>query len=213
MKVLINSLIITLMFFGGLYSQPPGSEYIPQNREYFSLIHSFLEGGKISFEDLRFAYAKTTMYDPYFGGVDEKQKMREHYMASELDKATKYANDVLRKNFLDIDAHVIMAIIYSLTGETEKQNFHRHMFTSLLQSIRDSGDGKSMETAYKVISVREEYNLLDSMEYRVTSQASLEKDGRYYDRLEAVNSQSGEKKTFYFDVTIPKTWLEENMFR
>ena len=59
--------------------------------------------------------------------------------------------------------------------------------------------------------MREEYNLLAAIGVKASSQASLEKKGRYYDRLEAVDRRSGEEKTVYFDVTIPQSWLADNI--
>ena len=162
MKILIKTLVVSLVFSAAAYASMETLRNIPQNREFFSLLWDLSEGEKISYEDIRFAYAKTTMYDPY--GVDEnKEKMQEYHRLGELSKAVQYANEVLKKNFVDIDAHLNLTMIYDKLGETKKKEYHQYVFSSLIHLIKNSGDGESRETAYKVISVREEYNFLDAM--------------------------------------------------
>ncbi len=81
---------------------------------------------------------------------------------------------------------------------------HKALAEGLLQPILKSGDGKTPETAYRVISIPEEYMTLSYLGYYVTSQIALNVDNKFYDVM-VVKNQSGEEQRFYFDVSeFPK---------
>ena len=211
MKKSLKALAVLSLLLSGCAQPAADEESGMEELRYYSLLEELSgKGGRIDYTELRLAYTETPMYDPY--GVDEnKEKMQEYHRLGELSKAVQYANEVLKKNFVDIDAHLNLTMIYDKLGETKKKEYHQYVFSSLIHLIKNSGDGESRETAYKVISVREEYNFLDAMGLKASSQGYLENEGRYYDRIEAVDRRSGEEKTVYFDVTIPQSWLADNI--
>ena len=63
------------------------------------------------------------------------------------------------------------ASLLTAPGEVPEQQYHRAMFYGLMGSITSSGDGKSIETAYKVICVDEEYTLLNYVGAKVNGQS------------------------------------------
>jgi uncharacterized protein with GYD domain len=82
------------------------------------------------------------------------------------------------------------------------------VFYGLLSSITSSGDGRSPETAFRVVSVHEEYSLLQEIGAKVEKQ-SLVRGG--YDRLE-ISRKNGEKKyTLFFDVRLSLKALESKI--
>ncbi len=67
-----------------------------------------------------------------------------------------------------------------------------------VDKILNSGDGKTITTAYKVNSVEEEYDLLRHLKLKPIMQKLYIKEGDYYD---AILTNSG---TLYFKIVIKK---------
>ena len=76
------------------------------------------------------------------------------------------------------------------------------MFRGLIDSIRSSGDGKSPAKAWVVISVAEEYAVLQALGFKPSGQSLLHQNGHSFDVMKA-KSDDGTEQTFYFNVDIP----------
>jgi hypothetical protein len=61
--------------------------------------------------------------------------------------ALKYSEAVLESNYVNIDAHYVDFMANREMGAMDKAEFHRTVFRGLINSIRNLGDGKSLETA------------------------------------------------------------------
>jgi hypothetical protein len=175
-----------------------------QPSEYATLLAA-LKAGKtdIDYTRLRLSY----MDSPEYKAAKDTSKA-EKAMFEELDKkaypaALKDAEEVLDSEYVNIDAHYVALAANKEMGATEKAEFHRTVFRGLIDSIRGSGDGKSMETAWVVINVHEEYVLLRVLGFRPSGQSLLHKDGHSYDQMKVKNAEDGTEQTFYFNVDIP----------
>jgi uncharacterized protein DUF4919 len=96
---------------------------------------------------------------------------------------------------VDIDARVVAAMSLTQLGREREADDQKRWFHGLVDSILDSGDGKTKETAFVVISVPEEYSFLRAFGLAVTQQTLI--DGRIDALL--VADGSGKSTTVYFD--------------
>jgi hypothetical protein len=64
---------------------------------------------------------------------------------------------------VDIDARVASAIACQKLGRAQEADLHKRWYNGLVDSVLASGDGKTAQTAFVVISVGEEYALLRAM--------------------------------------------------
>jgi hypothetical protein len=160
------------------------------------------------FKELRFAYTDTPQYTPYGGIKTEVGKaMLTAINNNEYKKALEYAEKILKENFVDIDAHMVASTAYSKTGNQEKADYHQAFASGLLMSILSDGSGKTPESAIDVISIDEEYLLLNLFGLERKSAAELHANGHYYDKLTVVDSVSGKTFEMYFCIDKPYTWL------
>ena len=83
-----------------------------------------------------------------------------------------------------------------------KAEFHRTVFRGLIDSIRNTGDGKSPEKAWVIISVHEEYVVLRAMGLKPSGQSLMMDKGHAYDVMKA-KDEDGKEETFYFNTDIP----------
>jgi hypothetical protein len=114
------------------------------------------------FTKLRMDYAEApgTEYFPMWNMDPDHQKLVEAYKQGEVDEVLKLADSWLKKCPVDADTHLRVAMCFKEKGDLRSYTYHLGVFYGLLQSITSSGDGLTPETAFVVISVREEYELL-----------------------------------------------------
>ena len=86
-------------------------------------------------------------------------------------------------------------------GDTGKADFHRAVLNGLIDSILKSGDGKSPKTAWVVISVHEEYVVLQVLGFKPSQQSLLHQDDHSYDEMKVKNAQDGTDRRFI------STWI------
>ena len=187
-------------FLSGLLSRPR-----PKSR--YALLVERLRGGdsSIDFTLLRTSFMESPEFEVSKGLDLDQQKKAAFAALSSRDfrTAVQVAGAILGASFIDMDAHFVKYIAHGEIRETEQAKFHKMVFTRLLKSITDSGDGKSPATAYHVISIAEEYALMRVFRRVLIRQHLLREGGHAYDQMEVKDLNSGVTATLYFNVDIP----------
>jgi hypothetical protein len=155
----------------------------------------------VDFKELRIAYTKTPQYDPNKNDT-RKLEMLKALSNNDNLKAIEYAKKVLADNYVNIRAHMTCATAYKMLGNEDKAKFHKHVFEGLISSIIYPGCGKSLETPFMVISVEEEYVILEVLELKLEKQELLTANGHHYDRLQVINPKTNMQLSLYFCVDI-----------
>ena len=178
------------------------------DQEYNELIEKARRGHKtIDFKNLRMLYTKTTYYNPYEKDPNS-DKMYGYYEKKEYDKAIKTAKLVMEKNYLDMDAHFISMVCSKNLQRMDDYDYHNYVFKRMISSVLETGeDGKTPETAYTVINVREEYLIFNVLGMDVKKQSVVKVGDRIYDKMELINDEKKEEITLFFNVDIPLAWL------
>jgi len=175
----------------------------------FSALLARLTQGDITvdFVELRRAFADSPLYtdgsDP-----DERKAMFNALNKKEFDQALAHARKILEENYLDIDAHQVAYVAQRELHAPAEAEFHKRIALGLIQAIFKTGDGKSTETAWEVLSTHEEYVVLRALGLRPGSQALLQSGRHSYDKLDAIDGKSGEKVTLYFNIDKPMGYLD-----
>jgi hypothetical protein len=165
----------------------------------------------VNFQDLRLAYTETKQYNPYGGDRETRKAMFTALNAAHYDQALSFSEEILAANYLDINAHFGAYVANRELGHAEKSDYHKDIFQRLLKSISESGDGKTIETAFIVISTDEEYALFNFMGLRPTAQALIEDKGHRYDKMTVTDPKNDQSITFYFNIDKPFNWLGNSL--
>lgn len=181
----------------------------PLINDYQTLVAKVKNGDtNIDFKALRISYTKTPAYNPY--REDENTPlMFEALHAKEFSKAVEYAQLILEKNYVDIDAHYVSRAAYGEMGNKDRSAFHHKVAMGLIDSIA-SGNGSSPEEALQVINTREEYIMLSVAGLELQQQKLQQYNDKNYDVAEVISRKNGETFILYFDVTIPFEWLNQS---
>ncbi|HEY0510465.1 MAG TPA: DUF4919 domain-containing protein [Thermoanaerobaculia bacterium] len=155
----------------------------------------------VDFTALRMAYFEA----PKHGTTDSdlRKAMFSALGEKNYDQALAIAGQILNVNYLDIDAHLISALVSKKKNDLERQKLHDFVGKGLTQSILRSGDGKTLDTAYVVISVDEEYSLLRVLGLRMGGQTLLNAGAHHYDQMDVSDPKTGQKLTVYFNIDKP----------
>lgn len=160
------------------------------------------------FQQLRFAYARSSQYNPYGASTADLWALGEVIGHADGETAMGAIDETLESNYLDIRAHLLAASVHRSMGDADKATYHGRFAGGLLRSILESGDGHAPETAFVVISVAEEYAVLGFLELELRSQTLLTHKGHRFDEIRAHHPQTGKAMTLYFNIDHPHMWLE-----
>lgn len=176
----------------------------PAQNEYADLLSRLKSGDtSVDFAKLRLSWVDSPEYQQAKDTDTQKKAMLAALNAQKFDEALKNAEVVLASNYVDIDAHYAAYLANRELHHDQVAEFHKAVVQGLLKSITDSGDGKTPEHAYVVITVDEEYVVLRFMHLMPASQSLQIKNGHSYDKLDAKDPQTGGTQTLYFNVDIP----------
>ena len=172
--------------------------------EYATLLAS-LKGGdtSIDYGRLRLSYMDSPEYKQAKDTSKEEKGMESALGQKNFAEALKDAEVVLGSEYVNMDAQFVAYVANKELGSTDKAEFHRTVFRGLVDSIMKSGDGKSADKAWVVISVHEEYVILRVLGFKPGDQSLMHKDGHSFDVMKVKNVDDGAEATFYFNVDIP----------
>ena len=158
------------------------------------------ELSKFDFAKLRKAFLDTGASESI--GDELEKSFKKALEEGRHEAVIAVAEQILTQDFTDVRTHILKASAHKKLGQQKEYTFHMAVSHGLMQSILNTGDGKSFETAWHVYQVKEEYALLQfglgiAM---VWEQSLMGAEGRLYDVLEAEGSE-GQSREFYFDVT------------
>lgn len=162
------------------------------------------------FRALRLAYADSPEYNPYPARHPAEAAITATLRENDWMSALPAVLDFLEAHYLDIAAHFTAVRIYNQLNQPDQETYHRTFARRLLNSIVASGDGRSPETAFVVISISEEYALLRLLGAHLQMQSLVRHEGHSFDVLKAeVPQTSGGTAVvkLYFNVDIPTGWL------
>jgi hypothetical protein len=146
------------------------------------------------------------------GGLDRGLLFlaRQRLQAGDLVEAEKVLNGLLQAHFANPATHFWLREVHTRRGSSSDAERAGKMFRGLLDAIRATGSGESLETAILVQSISEEYLIIElvlrcrTLEQRV----SFPPGGGVYDVMRVTCGDA--VRTLYFDISA---WGPEPAWR
>jgi len=177
-------------------AQPEGfSNVSSKDAEYLALVEKAQasDSKAVDWSQLRNAYVQTSFYDPYGGAQAiwySLQRAGMLVVATPSDENVRAYHDLLNKHYAHYRAHLQAIDLWNKTKTSVvNKSLHENAFREILRSIRLTGDGKSPETAFRVIDPAEESMILKTFHYRLIGQEFRQNNGQFWDVLKYVNPQ------------------------
>jgi len=138
-------------------------------------------------------------YNPY--GLDVNvDEFRKHYQKQEYEKALPAALRIIDKNPMDVQMTFRALVCYHYMKDEENKAKMNTRYESILMTIIGSGDGKTAETAFVVMKVSDEYELMNNMEVQNTMQSLVQGPAGQCDMMTLKPNDLGLEK-LYFNVS------------
>lgn len=161
-----------------------------------------IRGGdlNVDFQALRFAFADATTGEARTADPKAHLAMLKLLNEKNFKEAIKIADSIHKVNFVDMNSHIVAAMAYGELKDAKKSKFHESVYLGLVNSILKDADGASTKTAYHVISVAEEYVLLNALELKRGTQETENADGSIFHVLTAADKATNESVKLYFNI-------------
>jgi Domain of unknown function (DUF4919) len=108
-------------------------------------------------------------YQPY-GISNLKKSLAEDYKLKDYDKVLRTGEEVLQENPVDLEVLLKMSIASLKLEKDDEKHFYAKHYYSFLETIYKSGDGKDLMSAFVVVSVDHEYQILGDLGLRAVEQ-------------------------------------------
>lgn len=187
------------------------TNYYPLLLEQFSNFDSTL-----TLNEYKLLYYGSTFqkkYSPY--GADSKESaFYKEYNTKNFKAAIPIGEEILKENPINVTLlFKLMVSHFQLDEETKSKNYARSYYR-LLDVIYNSGDGSSIKTAYVVINVSDEYQIISDLRLFNTSQALVGVTDVLTIDTKNQKVEKGQKKIkeLYFNVSKPLSHLNQ-MFK
>jgi hypothetical protein len=165
------------------------------------------------FQRLRLSFAATRGYHPDGPGAIDPTPVESELGNGERAAALVALDRVLLNHWTDIAAHDYAISVCQRISHAQRERLHRTFLEGLARSILDSGDGRTPESAWRVISDAEEALLLHALRASLEHRESLDHQGHALHRLTVRESDSSATRALYINVDIPHGWRSNHAQR
>ncbi len=178
--------------------QPEGA--VASTFGYAALIEKAENGvGDIDYTVLRLSYPQSPTYDPYGimaqGACDDALNA---FQKNDCGSALARTDELLKTNYTIVAMHVVRGECLERAGDSTRSAREFAIAKGLAQSELNSGDGKSPETAFHVVTLNEERFILTALGVNAPQQALISANGHSYDLMSGTYTKTGEPAGIYF---------------
>lgn len=198
---ILTIILTTLTSFG----QTKPEVIVPKFDDKYSNFVKQLEAGKtnINYTEFRESFIESEQFKVATKAKTEfdnlKKEMYAQMNKSNYPEIIRITKAMLTIDYTSMIAHKILRQTYKIIGDTLNATKYKSIQFGLLYSITNSGNGKTCETAWRVIQVSEEYFMLQMLGAELKSQ-SIDNSNGLCDKM-IVKTEDGEEKTYYFETS------------
>src|SRR5260370_18496415 len=172
----LTILLVITCSCGAVAAQLPESKQQPREPKKLSfdqdtsLYHQLVQRAKsgdqtVNFIKLRDAFGEWLCSDKVNTDSPNRDAMIQAFESKNYAKAVELIEVVLNYEFVNRELHLAAEDAYRQLGNQTRADFHKTIAHKLLHAVLTSGNGKTTETAYRVLDVREEYFVMRELGY------------------------------------------------
>lgn len=164
------------------------------------------------FPALRQAYAESPEHDPYAQKGELPSalaRLREAVSTGDDRRIVAEAEAVLALNPTFLGAHMTASAAYERLGDTPRAERHGRFVRGWLDALAALGDGLSTKTAFPVLSLDEEYALLQVSGWEPIGRRTMEENGHVCDIFEARRLSDGMLAVVCFNIDLIVRSIQE----
>lgn len=171
---------------------------------YKQLLDRFVQADttltKDDYNTLYYGQCYQKNYDPYGNDADNFDKFKKPYLAGEYKDALPFALKMIENNPMDMKMTFKALVCYHKLQDEEGIQKMKTRYNNIMLSIFESGDGKAATTAYVVMCISDEYELMANLQVQNISQSLLKDPAGPCDLMTLKTNDLGIEK-LYFNVS------------
>jgi hypothetical protein len=181
----------------------PATAWADPASDYAALVTAARDGDPgVDYTVMRQTYTQTPDYDPLGKKTDGLMRdAQAAYIAKDCKTALGKFKMAITFNFTLSDAHALSADCLELQGDKKGEAREEAIAQGLFSSILISGDGKSPNTAFWVVTRHEEEEILAVAGLDGKGQATLTTKAGPVDKFATTDAKTGKKGALYFNVS------------
>jgi hypothetical protein len=161
---------------------------------------SYAMNANFDFEKARDLYTRTSFYEPYLANPRKSFEEYMERMFAGSNVVAKAVQAYMYHNFALPEAHSRAAIFFRKANMPKAAVYHEWAAKGLVKAIRNSGNASSAEKAMKVVIMSEQYLITEGWG-DIQDKKIEQVDDRIFDVLSIENTETGERRQAWFDVT------------
>ncbi len=142
-------------------------------------------------------------YDPYANHAAISEELRALYNDEKYDEGVKVGNMLLQEHSLDLNVNWYLAMCYYKLENYALYEKYMSIYRSFLLGIVSTGDGDEPESAYIVISVDDEAEVMYYLSYKQDKQELVNINGHTFDKITGIDTDTKEDLVVYFNIDRP----------
>jgi hypothetical protein len=140
-------------------------------------------------------------YDPYGKKTDDLMRDGQAaYLAKDCKAALAKFRAAIALSFILSDAHALAADCLEQAGDKDGEKREEEIAQGLFNSIIASGDGEKPETAFHIVAMHEEEEIMSVAGVNGTAREQLATDAGPVDKISITDAKTGEKGAVYFNL-------------
>ncbi len=210
--------LVLLFFIGNSYTQITAKINFDEIKNqiedstsifYYPSLKSKLidKDSTLNHKDYKYLYYGLVFQDYYhpYGSGNAKKEFLDFVKVGKYEKALEKGEVVLNENPVDLEVLLWMSISSLEVGDKKNKRAYAIQYFSFLDVIYSSGDGKSLESAFVVVSVDHEYLITADLGLTVVHQALIQDCDLLFFNKRKQKKVKGQKKIkeLYFNVRMP----------
>lgn len=193
-------ILLSTLAFSSAAQKPITDEQKQTSSRYRQMVETAKQGdASVDFGMLRKAYSEWVNDKSNSTDAPNRDEMVKAFESKDYAKAVKLGETVVDFEFLNKGLLGAMEDAYRKLGNTERADFYHNLAHKVGHSLFLSGDGKTPQTAYYVLSIPEEYRVMREFDYAVSSQFLVSVDGQAFDVLDG-KDEKGKAVSVYFNI-------------
>jgi len=191
MRILV-SVVLAAALCGVVHAAPNDAD-----ARYQTMVTTAKADPKMAdWQALRFAFADRPGFTALNRNLNgTRKKMLAARQSGDFKELLVQATAIIDQDYVDGQAHLLASVAMTALQQPDADD-ERVIAVAIFKSIQ-TGDGLTPATAFTVISVSEEYELMFARQRQVTHQSLQNANGHAYDVLET-KGRNGDAVTFYF---------------
>lgn len=180
----------------------------PNHKYYYkTLMDKFLKDwSSLSLDEfymLYFGQAVQPDYSPYSNKIAISQELRSLYKEEKYEEGVKVGTALVPNNPLDINVNWYLAMCYYNLKNYEMYEKYMSIYRCIMLGIVSTGDGDEPKTAYVVITVDDEAEVMYYLSYKKDKQELIDVDGHTFDKITGIDKDTNEDLVVYFNIDLP----------